>query len=326
MGREVPERETLIKYLLGGLSAREREEVAERYFGSEDWFDELLDVENELLDEYVRGALGGDEREAFRQYLESLPDGRQKEFVAGALARLAGEEQPGARQTLDWYAPAPASSWRSLLRDLPRPQGLLPYLAAACLVALAVALLALFSQTRRLRTENDRLRAQISALDSEKASLEQSARGPRPEAADETARQSEDQLGVGQQTEEVPPHGPAGRQTAAPAVASWTLTPALRSSGISDRVTLPRGAKFVSIKMPVGADGRPAGYTAVIQTTAGGLRRELTSLRADRAGTSVSIKLPADYFDETTYKLTLLRREAGGGELAQDFYFTVTKR
>lgn len=326
MGREVPERERLIKYLLGGLSAEERAEVAERYFGDDAWFDELVDVENELLDKYVRGSLSEDEREAFGLYLERLPDGREKKVVAEALARLAGEEQLVAQKIVERYAPAPASFWQSLLRSLPRPQALLPYLAAACLVALALALLAQFFQTRRLRTENDRLRAQVSVLESEKASLEQSEPAPRPESIGESARQPQEQLGAGQQSDEASAHSSAGRQAVVPAVASWVLTPALRSSGSPDRVTLPRGAKSVSIKLPVETDGRPAGFRAVIQTTAGGLRRELAGLRADRTGTSVSLKLPADYFTETSYKLTLLRKETGGEELALDFYFTVAKR
>jgi hypothetical protein len=326
VAREVPDREALIKYLLGGLSARERAEVAERYFGDDDWFDELLDVENELLDKYVRGELSGGEGEAFRQYLARLPDGRQKEAVAGALARLAGGGQPGAERILDGNAPAPASPWQPLLKSLRRPQALLPYFAAACLVALAFALLAQFSQTRRVRTENEKLRARITALESERASREQSARGPQPGAAAESAPQTEAQPGVVREADGARAQPPAERQPSSSALASWTLTPALRSAGSPDRVTLPRGAESVSIRMPVEAGGRPAEYRAVIQTTAGRHRRELAGLRADRAGDSVSLKLPASYFSEAAYKLTLLRKEAGGEELALDFYFTVSKR
>src|SRR5687768_15033349 len=100
LAKELPNRKTLTKYLLGELSAEERTSVAERYFEDDDWFEELLDVENELLDKYGRGSLNENEREAFRLYVERLPDGQQKEAVAKALTQFTGEEKARAQQIL----------------------------------------------------------------------------------------------------------------------------------------------------------------------------------------------------------------------------------
>ena len=51
------QRAILRSYLLGDMPEAVRTEFADRYFIDEDLFDELLDVEYELLDEYVRGQL-----------------------------------------------------------------------------------------------------------------------------------------------------------------------------------------------------------------------------------------------------------------------------
>jgi hypothetical protein len=115
-----------------------------------------------------------------------------------------------------------------------------------------------------------------------------------------------------------------------PVVVSWVLTPALRSTGSPDKLALPHSAKFVSITMPIESGAQIAGSRAIIQTTTGEQRREITDLRANKNGESVSLKLPASYFasyfNATSYKLTLVRKDKDGGDLSQDFYFTVTWR
>src|SRR3989442_8446763 len=90
---EIPDRDVLIRYLLGGLSSYERSEVARHYFEADDLFDELLDVENYLFDQYVRGSLNEPERAAFERYLKSLPDGQQKLAVSIALMEMTNEEK-----------------------------------------------------------------------------------------------------------------------------------------------------------------------------------------------------------------------------------------
>ena len=47
--------------------------MAEKYFVDEQFFEELLAVENELLDQYVSGRLAPEERKKFGEYLTRLP-------------------------------------------------------------------------------------------------------------------------------------------------------------------------------------------------------------------------------------------------------------
>lgn len=88
------DRAVLIKYLLGDLSEKKELEVAERYFEDDDLFEELLDVEDELLDKYARRKLTTKEQAGFKEYLDRLPDGRQKLEFAKFLMRVIADQKP----------------------------------------------------------------------------------------------------------------------------------------------------------------------------------------------------------------------------------------
>jgi len=324
--KELPNHKVLIQYLLGELGEVERSEIAERYFKDDDLFDELLDVENELLDKCARGSLNEKEQEAFKSYLDSLPDGQQKLAVATALIQFTDEDKERAQQFLNEYVPGGIPWWQSLLKSPSRPPAMLQYIMAAGLVVMVLGLLFLFSQFRQLRNDNDQLRAQLASLEREKESLEESARISRSDVSVERIRELEEQLKLEQQANEAQTQHLASLQPAMPVVVSWALTPALRSMSSPDQVTLPPSAKFVSITMPIESAAQIAGSRAIIQTTTGEQRREQAGLRANKTGKSVSLRLPASYFTETSYKLTLVRKDKDNVELSQDFYFTVTRR
>ena len=326
LDKELNERELLVKYLLGELSEAERSGIAERYFEDDDCFNELLDVENELLDRYVCESLTRKERDAFRRYLERLPDGREKEAVARSLIRLADGDNESARKILNEHAPV-AGSWpQSPRNSTSKPRAMLQYTVAASLVLMVLGLTFLFFQIRRLSNANDQLRVRISGLESEKDLLEQRAHGSHPDAGSEHVRELEEQLRLEQQANEAHAQRLASLQPGKPVVASWMLTSAFRSASTPDSVTLPKSAKIVSINIPIESNEQVSTYRAIIQTTTGGQRLELAGLRADKPRRSVSLKLPADYFAETAYKLTLVGTDKDAPEPARDYYFKVNRR
>lgn len=322
----MPNHKVLVQYLLGELSEAERSEIAERYFQDDDLFDELLEVESELSDKCARGSLSEKDQEAFKYYLANLPGGRQKLAVAKAWTQITDEEKERAQQFLNEYVPASVPWWQSLLKSPSKLPATLQYAMIAGLVLMVFGLLFLLSQVRQLRHDNDQLRAQLASLEREKESLEESARISQSGASAERIRQLEEQLKLEQQANEAQAQHLASLQPAMPVVVSWTLTPALRSSGSPDKVTLPHSAKSVLISMPIENAAQVSSSRAIIQTTIGAQRREITGLRANKTGDSVSLKLPASYFTETSYKLTLVLKDKDSGELSQDFYFSVTRR
>jgi Tfp pilus assembly protein PilN len=320
--KELPNHKVLVQYLLGELDEAERSEIAERYFKDDALFDELLTVESDLLDKYARGALNEKEQEAFMRYLDHLPDGQQKLAVARTLIQFTVEDRERAQQFLNEYVPVYVPWWQSLLKSPSKQSAMLQYLMAAGLVVMGFGLMFLFAQFRQLRTDNDQLRTQVASFEKEKQSLA-NARTSQSDA--ERIRQLEEQLKFEQQANEAQAQHLASLQPTTPVVVSWALTRALRSTGSPDKVMLPHSAKFVSITMPIQDAVQVLGFRAILQTTNGDQRQEHTGLRVNKTGTSVSLKLPASYFTETSYKLTLVRKDNDGAEVAQDFYFTVTR-
>lgn len=322
MKTEIPDRDVLIRYLLGELSSRERSEVARHYFEADDLFDELLDVENYLFDQYVRGSLNEPERAAFERYLKSLPDGQQKLAVSIALKEMTNEEKEKAKQLLSRYASGNASSRPSFVWSAFKQPVSASYAIAASLALIVIGLFLLF-QILHLRATSDQMRSRIDKLEKEKESLERA--GSNADASDERIRQLEEQLSVEQQVNEAQTQRLARLQPTTPVMASWSLTSAMRSPNSPDSVTLPRTAQFVVISVPIEPDEHLSNYHAIIQTTTGEQRREIAGLRSNRAARTVPLKLPAGYFTETTYKLTLVGRDRDSGELGRDYYFTVTR-
>lgn len=191
---------------------------------------------------------------------------------------------------------------------------------------MAIGLLVIVLYVKRLRDDNGQLREQLSILEKEKEALEQRAPLSQTAANGERVRLLEEQLKLEQQVNEAQARHIASLQPTTPAVVSWMLTSALRSTRSPDMVTLPQSARVVSIALPVENGEQISSYRAIIQTTTGEQRRERAGLRANKIRKSVSFELPASYFKETSYKLTLLGKDDNGLELALDYYFTVARR
>jgi hypothetical protein len=75
------------RYLLGELVEAEQQRLEESLLTSDEMFEELLIVEDELVDEYVNGQLAGTERESFEQHFLSTPERVEKLRFARAFKR-----------------------------------------------------------------------------------------------------------------------------------------------------------------------------------------------------------------------------------------------
>ena len=105
------------KYLLDDLTAEERSRVEDEYFADSDRFEELVGIENDLIDSYVRGSLSDSERRQFEEHYASRPERRERIDFAKALAHASGQEGE--------FVSAPKESpWTSLksIFQIPRPQ------------------------------------------------------------------------------------------------------------------------------------------------------------------------------------------------------------
>lgn len=335
MEETMQKRRVLVNYLLGELDEQKSEELAEQFFADDELFNQLIEVENDLLDQYVRGRLSADEQGMFGRYLERLPDGRNKIAVATALMKTVSEElgqtkaranretalaevvQPTPRPRSSWWLPSPLTSklWPAFQYSL----------AIILVLLLGGGLIWALMQRQPLRLENEQLRVQKAQGDAEQQRLRQRVQELEAQVGAqqthneqlENALQREKQRSDLQDQEiaRLPPSS----------FTSLTLTPASRSFSAPDTVTLAKDAKSVLLTIILKNGERYAGRPAVLQTIEGAQVQNLAGRRG-RSSRQVVFRLPTASLTTINYKLTLTLVIEDGMEISPDYYFQVVKR
>jgi hypothetical protein len=122
------------QYLLGRLPEEEEAELERRYLADDALFEELLAIEDDLRDAYVRGELSMPDHEAFQQRLLAVPRQRQEQDFARTLCRNLQQTGVEASPTGQ-----PVARWKSLLQAVgawPRA-ALVPALTFTILILMA---------------------------------------------------------------------------------------------------------------------------------------------------------------------------------------------
>src|ERR1041384_7159036 len=88
------EQEVIRRYLLGELDEDRKDQLEQRVMTERDFKQEVLTVEEELLDDYVSGALSAREQELLLKNYLSSPNQRRKVVVARALGRYVSIHKP----------------------------------------------------------------------------------------------------------------------------------------------------------------------------------------------------------------------------------------
>ena len=103
------------QYLLGRLLDEEEAELERRYLADDALFEELLAIEDDLRDAYVRGELSMPDHEAFQQRLLAVPRQRQEQDFAHTLC--LNLQQKGVKVNPTGQR---VGRWKSLLQVLKR--------------------------------------------------------------------------------------------------------------------------------------------------------------------------------------------------------------
>jgi anti-sigma factor RsiW len=149
----------MIRYLLGDVPEDEQIRIEERFFTDDEYFEQLLALEDDLIDDYVNGELTDREREQFEEYFLASPTRRQRvEFAktfmrAGSLPALAEIAMLGEAR------PEPVPWWRTVMVFW-RAQSLLRRFALAASVLLVLGGSWLIVNTMRLRNQVEQLQAE----------------------------------------------------------------------------------------------------------------------------------------------------------------------
>jgi len=104
--------ELMIRYLLGGVSDEEQARLEEHYFVDDSIFAQLSALEDELIDDYVRGDLTEPQRKQFALHFLNSAERRRKLAFAESLTRYlstaptvaeVGKEETWRQKMADWF-------------------------------------------------------------------------------------------------------------------------------------------------------------------------------------------------------------------------------
>lgn len=285
--------EEIKKYLFHELTQDEKEKFEERLFGDDDYFYDVMDFENDLVDKYALKKLEGDELERFEQSLRFSPERREKIASAIALQRrvAGGENAQPAREKSDFIKTAKSPFGERLSKFLSLRTAPLRYAAAALVVLLTAGFLLLLIDRLRVGRELTRLREGQGEVESQRLERDLRAQLEAARAREvELRRQVESESGksealneqLGREISErekverelerlrrerndrrIPTPRTSPGQSPPQTVASVFLLPGGRGSGDGEAKVIGRSVRRVSINLELEQGVEPDGRLSV---------------------------------------------------------------
>ena len=311
------------RYLLGDLSESEELALERRFLLDDEVFERVWDIENRIVDHYVRGRLNATEKELFEQNYLASPVHRERVALARKLVEVADSSaekrkaRSGTRLSLRWWSPVAVSLRRGPWR----------WAAIAAMLTLAVAVVLLFS-------ERARLQKQIRQLNDESAF--QRLRTQDLEREMTAQRDRSDKLAV--EIERLPKDtrsaGDAGK-TSSPkselrSVVSFLLGPMLmRSGGEAHQLKIAPETQTIVLQMKVRSAGIRT-FQVALRTVEGAQvwsKAPISARPQTRNVALVSFGIPARRLVAGDYVLTLSStRDTAGVEEMNRYFFRVIKQ
>lgn len=138
------------RYLLGELSEQEQVALEERYFGDPNVFNEVLQVESELVDAYARGQLSTEMRERFEHsYLKHSARRNRVEFAKSLTTRIDEREASVTRAQESPQSALNFSWWQRLLGTIGGRRPMLRFSMAFATVLILLAGVWIFFNIKR---------------------------------------------------------------------------------------------------------------------------------------------------------------------------------
>jgi hypothetical protein len=296
---------TMMRYLLGDLPEAEKAALEENYFNDPQVFEQVVQVENQLLDAYVRGQL----TQSIRNRLEAhyLADPGRRERLKFARTFVGTLDQVNSSGLVAVSTTAEQSWWHSLIPSWPARQWAMASFVAAASLLILFGFFWLLSTNRRLRRELQAAEAQRSSEIQRKNELAQ-------QIIDEQKRA--DQLATELErvrTQAKPQETPAS--PAAPAVVSLILTVGGfrgSDSGAPPKLVIPAGTKQARLQLNL-REPNYRSYQVVVQSVGGVevLNRQGLQPRATSSGNALVLMVNTSQLVSGDYVLTLRGRADG---------------
>lgn len=304
------------RFLPGDLSEAERAEIEDRFLANDDFFQELLIGEDDLIDAYVRDELPAAERALFERYCLSTQHGRQRvEFARTLFNSISGKMETVAT-TREQYTTI--SWWRSVFGKVFGGRPALGFTLAAALLVIVLGGLWLLRERARTRftpeTEQARQTTPQAALPNESTpstntALEQEPPHPEKESANSA-----------------PPRETPKKTS--PVVATFTLQPGMvRGESGSGPLTLSSGATEVRLRLLL-EGGEYKQYRATLSTAEGRkLWGRVVTKGTSNKSASLMLSLPANLLKSGDYVIDLSgANDYGKWESDADYSFRVVNK
>jgi hypothetical protein len=307
----------MYRYLLGDLPEAEATALEQQLFTDDETFEQMWEIENRLVDGYVRGRLSLTDREKFERHYLASPVHRQRIRVAEELIKKADGS------LTDAGVEAPRVSWWTKLSGrsgISRSWWRVAEAAAIFLLLMAVSLwlsidrLRLRREMARLTVESETRRIREQALTDEIAA----ARNRNEEMRVELERLRGEQNAGTQAT----PRTLRG-------IIPFVLSPRLIRGGDDPQsLAIPRSVGVIRLLMRVEQVTSRTFQAAVREV--GGRRiwnRSNLNPRLEDAVYAVAVDIPAGRLAPGDYILTLSARDsAGEPEEVNSYYFRIIKQ
>jgi hypothetical protein len=301
------------RYLLGEIAEQDRNLIEVRLLIDSQYFNQLVRVEEELTDQYLRCELSQPEREMFENHFMNAPKRREDVAFAMALHKYVSSEAIGR--------PAVASGYRAWTAFLTAPS---PRWRVARNASLACAALFLIVAVAWLLMETARLQRRLAEVGAERAEsrrLEQELKQRLDEQrsrGEDLARQLEISRGrLAQLDREIAGLSKAAGSTQTEAgVVSLALFPGLgrdtADTAQTRTVILSPGTRRLRLELGTDHPGHTR-YRAEALTTEGELvwSRDALRERSTKIGKAVVITLPVALLTRKAYLITLSAAAAG---------------
>lgn len=347
----IPEDKRIRSYLLNELSEDEQKAFEERYFDDYGVFERVKALESELLEEYARQQLAGNQQNwfaAFENHYSATPERQEKVAFAKELVLLSqefldgqvGSLEPDKIQELLSPVVERIPSWKSLFGrsrtdaqttdDPPSRFGFFPLLATAAALLFLTLGGFLFIQNQRLQSQLNDIQAKRTELEQRERQLqqqlsEQSGKSETMGAELEKVRQELAQLKT-----VAPKPEPSKQSEEEPLLAMLTLEVNDRSTRFGEPkatnpLVIPRQAKNVQIQVAVDAAEYQSYQVKIQAVTRGDVIFDQSRLKPK--GNELTLTLPASKFMARDYFLIIVgTKPTGNTEEVNKYALEVQKK
>lgn len=294
MGLSSEHKQEVTRYLLGTAAVDEQAALEDKYFSDPGFFEQVVAVEKELLDDYARDRLSADERGLFERHYLSHSKRRSRAMAASALAtKLNRLSHPKVESG--------ALSWRRNLFTGFHSRTLAFGMALATIM-MALGIAWLWLESRRLRSELEQSQVARVAVEQRQKELQ----GLLDEQKDRSDRLKADleKINMSQERPVTP---------SAPAFASLLLTAGMVREGDSTdapRILVPPGAEQLRLQLKIGEISYRR-YRLSVERSDGRMIRSFDNLKPS-SGKIFTIALPITLFTDGEYVLVLNGRNDNG--------------